>query len=150
MTERRILVVDDDDAIRALLFTILRRRGFKVDSARTGVEAMARCARCHYAVMLLDLMMPHMSGYEVLDEMAKLPCEERPIIIVLTAGSEPRSLPANLVSGTVRKPFDIAMLVDTVVACLGTITGSQQQRNCPPAESETKPAEPNIARNDAN
>jgi len=150
MTEKRILVVDDDEAIRALLFTILRRRGFKVDSARTGVEAMARCAHCHYAVMLLDLMMPHMSGYEVLDEMAKLPCEERPIIIVLTAGSEPRSLPANLVAGTVRKPFDIAMLVDTVAACLSTLGGFPQQGNCPPADSETKPAEPSVARNDAN
>jgi CheY-like chemotaxis protein len=150
MTEKRILVVDDDDAIRALLFTILRRRGFKVDSARTGVEAMARCAHCHYAVMLLDLMMPAMSGYEVLDELAKLPCEERPIIIVLTAGSEPRSLPANLVSGTVRKPFDIAMLVDTVAACLSTISGFPQQGNCPPAESDTTPAEPRVARNDAN
>jgi CheY-like chemotaxis protein len=100
--------------------------------------------------MLLDLMMPQMSGYEVLDEMAKLPCEERPIIIVLTAGSEPRSLPANLVSGTVRKPFDIAMLVDTVAACLSTITEFSQQKHCPPAESDTIPAEPNVARNNAN
>jgi CheY-like chemotaxis protein len=148
--QKRILVVDDDDAIRALLLTILRRRGFKVDSARTGVEAMARCARCHYAVMLLDLMMPHMSGYEVLDEMAKLPREERPIIIVLTAGSEPRSLPANLVSGTVRKPFDIGMLVDTVAACLSTITALPQQKPRPPAESDTIAAEPNVVRDNAN
>lgn len=86
MTDKRILVVDDDDAIRALLFTILRRRGFKVDSARSGREAMERCARCRYSVMLLDLMMPQMDGFEVLNVMAKMPQGERPVVIVLTAG----------------------------------------------------------------
>src|SRR5205809_191087 len=77
MIEKRILVVDDDDAIRALLITVLHRRGFKVDVARTGVEAMEQAARCRYAVMLLDLMMPRMSGYEVLDELQKTPRNER-------------------------------------------------------------------------
>jgi CheY-like chemotaxis protein len=139
MTEKRILVVDDDDAIRALLFTILRRRGFKVDSARTGVDAMARCARCNYAVMLLDMMMPGMSGYDVLEEIEKRPRDQRPIIIVLTAGAEPRSLPPNLVAGTVRKPFDIELLVDTVAACLNTLTAAAQLEECPQADSDCVP-----------
>ena len=38
--EKRILVVDDDDAIRALVTTVLRRRGYAVDAARNGVDAM--------------------------------------------------------------------------------------------------------------
>lgn len=136
MSEKRILVVDDDDAIRALLLTIFRRRGFKVDTAKTGVDAMNHCAQCHYAVMLLDLMMPRMNGYEVLDEMAKLPRERRPLIIVLTAGTEPRNLPADLIAGTVRKPFDIELLVDTISACLLTITGANQRDDCPSPDSD--------------
>src|SRR3982750_1535716 len=106
-TEKRILVVDDDDAIRALLFTVLRRRGFRVDTARNGAEALERCANCRYSLLLLDLMMPRMTGYEVLTEIESWEPALRPCIIVLTAGNEPRNISADLVAGTVRKPFDI-------------------------------------------
>jgi len=146
MTDKRILVVDDDDAILALLFTILRRRGFKVDSARTGLDAMERCARCHYAVMLLDLMMPHMNGYEVLDAMSKLPCEKRPIIIVLTAGIEPRDLAPDLVAGTIRKPFDVELLVDTITGCVSTTAGITQRDGCPSADSGLVSRERDLSR----
>ena len=146
MTDKRILVVDDDDAIRALLFTILRRRGFKVDSARTGLEAMERCAQCHYSVMLLDLMMPHMNGFEVLDTMAKLPCDKRPIIIVLTAGTEPRNLPPDLVAGTIRKPFDVELLLDTVTGCIAMIGGVTQRDGCPSADSDVVARERDLSR----
>ncbi|SRR6266852_4103283 len=134
--EKRILVVDDDDAIRALLFTVLRRRGFRVDRARNGVEALGRCARCRYSLVLLDLMMPRMNGYEVLREMETWPAEDRPFVIVLTAGNEPRDLRANLVGGSLRKPFDIEILLETMSACLSTREMAAQLAECPPAESE--------------
>lgn len=135
-TEKRVLVVDDDDAIRALLCTILRRRGFPVDSARNGAEALERCDRCRYAVILLDLMMPQLSGYEVLDELQLRRREERPLILVLTAGTEPRNLNADLVAGIIRKPFDVEMIVDTISAALSTLAEQEQSKNCPPADSE--------------
>ena len=134
--EKRILIVDDDDAIRTLLFTVLRRRGLLVDTARNGVEAMERCGNCRYSVVLLDLMMPLMSGWDVLSRLEKVPLEQRPFVIVLTAGLEPRNLDPRLVSGTLRKPFDIEMLVDTVSACLVTMEVIEQVEDCPPAESE--------------
>jgi two-component system, OmpR family, response regulator SaeR len=105
--EKRILVVDDDDAIRALLMTILRRRGLKVDTARNGAEALEQCARCRYSVVLLDLMMPMVSGYDFLAEMRRLGEAERPIVFVLTAGTAPRNLDPQIVSAVLRKPFDI-------------------------------------------
>ena len=135
--EKRILVVDDDDAIRALLFTIFRRRGYKVDTARNGVEAMQRYGVCRYALIVLDLMMPLMSGYEVLDRIAAASPLDRPLVLVLTAGGEPRSLDPALVAGTMRKPFDVEMLIDTVSACLTTISDHEQHAACPPSESET-------------
>src|SRR5438045_7011256 len=116
--EKRVLVVDDDDAIRALLCTILRRRGISVDSARNGAEALERCERCRYAVVLLDLMMPHLNGYQVLEVFSARERENRPLILVLTAGAEPRDLSADLVAGTIRKPFDVEMIVDTISAAL--------------------------------
>ena len=135
--EKRVLVVDDDDAIRALLCTILRRRGIPVDSARNGAEALARCERCRYAVILLDLMMPHLNGYQVLEAFSARQRDDRPLILVLTAGAEPRDLSADLVAGTIRKPFDVEMIVDTISAALTTIAGAQQLEDCPTADSET-------------
>ena len=133
--DKRVLVVDDDDAIRALLCTILRRRGLAVDSARNGAEALARCEQCRYAVILLDLMMPQLNGYEVLNAFANRRREERPLILVLTAGSEPRNLSADLVAGTIRKPFDVDMIVDTISAALATLSDRDQPEECPPADS---------------
>jgi DNA-binding response OmpR family regulator len=135
--EKRVLVVDDDDAIRALLCTILRRRGIPVDSARNGAEALARCERCRYAVVLLDLMMPQLNGYQVLEAFSERQRDDRPLILVLTAGAEPRDLSADLVAGTIRKPFDVEMIVDTISAALTTIPGAQQLDDCPSADSET-------------
>jgi DNA-binding response OmpR family regulator len=138
--EKRILVVDDDSAIRALLMTILRRRGLAADAAADGAEAIERLGRCDYSVMLLDLMMPRQSGWDVLAEIARWPVERRPIIIVLTAGTEPRTLDPVLVAGTVRKPFDVEMLIDTVSACVRSGPARAQLEDCPPAETDPKPA----------
>jgi CheY-like chemotaxis protein len=131
--EKRILVVDDDDAIRVLLLTILRRRGLSADAAAGGGEALERLASARYSVMLLDLMMPGESGWDVLGEIACWPLERRPMIIVLTAGSEPRSLDPTLVAGTVRKPFDIDMLIDTVTACVHRGSARAKVEDQPPA-----------------
>jgi DNA-binding response OmpR family regulator len=136
--EKRILVVDDDEAIRALLMTILRRRGFAVDIARNGAEALDRLSRCRYAVMLLDLMMPIVNGWEVLQRLRDHEAATRPVIIVLTAGTEPRDLPADLVSGSVKKPFDVELLLDSVAACVATLGPRQQLPGCPPPDSSRK------------
>ncbi len=131
--EKRILVVDDDDSIRALLLTILRRRGFKVDTARNGADAAERCARCRYALVLLDLMMPVMSGYDFLDKLEGSPV--KPLVIVLTAGTLPKQLNPHIVTGTLHKPFDIELLVDTLWACLAAVPGIAQPDDCPRPES---------------
>jgi DNA-binding response OmpR family regulator len=127
-------VVDDDDAIRTLLLTVLRRRGFSVDTARHGGEALAQLVRCRYAVILLDLMMPQVSGWEVLQELSTYDQGERPIVIVMTAGTEPRDIDPRLVAGTIRKPFDVELLVDMVTAGVATIGDRDQFAGCPPAE----------------
>jgi two-component system, OmpR family, response regulator CpxR len=137
--EKRILIVDDDEAIRALLFTILRRRGFALDVAKNGVEAMFRLRNCRYALILLDLMMPMKSGWEVMDELKKLPAGARPVVIVLTAGTNPRDLDPALVAASIGKPFEMNLLVDTIVACTNALEERPQLPDCPPADSTLTP-----------
>ena len=119
--EQRILVVDDDDAIRALVETVLRRRGFHVDSARNGVHALEQLAASRYALIILDLMMPRMSGYELLDALARESIVTRPRVLILSVGLEARKFDPDLVIGTVHKPFDIELLLDIVTGYLSPI-----------------------------
>lgn len=125
--EQRILVVDDDDAIRVLIRTLVRRRGFPVDDARNGLEALEQIQARRYALVVLDLMMPLMSGYELLEYLSRLPVDERPFVLVLTAGLEPRVQHTELVVGTIHKPFDLNLLVDTIIACLTATEAPQPQ-----------------------
>jgi len=128
--EKRILIVDDDDPIRALLMTVLRRRAFHVDSARNGVDALEHLATCRYALVVLDLMMPRMNGYEVLDHLSGMPSTMRPLVLVLTAGLEQRRFDTSFVIGTIQKPFDIELLVDTVAGCLEATERREQLESC--------------------
>jgi len=139
--EKRILIVDDDDAIRTLLFTILRRRRFAVDGARNGIEALARLRTCVYSVMLLDMMMPMKSGWDVLDELKKLPADARPMVLVLTAGNDPHDLDPSIVAGSIRKPFDVELLMATVTACMNALTERPQLPDCPLPDSAVVPNE---------
>ncbi|HEY8132857.1 MAG TPA: response regulator [Thermoanaerobaculia bacterium] len=133
--EKRILVVDDDAAIRTLLFTILRRRGLAVDVARNGEEALERLRECIYVLMLLDLMMPVMSGWEVLDRLAGIDTARQPVVVVLTAGTEPRGVSPEFVAGSIRKPFDMQLLLDTVTGCIAAVGARRQLADCPPSET---------------
>jgi DNA-binding response OmpR family regulator len=143
--EKRILIVDDDDPIRALLMTVLRRRSFRVDSARNGVEALEHLAACRYALVILDLMMPRMNGYEVLDHLAGMPSTNRPLVLVLTAGLEQRKFDTNLVIGTIHKPFDIELLLDTVSGCLEATERREQLESCQdvPTRTSERPEDTN-------
>jgi DNA-binding response OmpR family regulator len=139
-SEKRILIVDDDDAIRALLSTVLKRRGLRVDTARNGVEALARLGERRYSLMLLDLMMPLMSGYQVLEHIAEESAASRPMVLILTAGLEPRHFDTTFVVGTIHKPFDVELLVDTVIGCL-TVSQAVPEESPRTASLDALPAE---------
>ena len=65
---RRMLVVDDEATIRLALSKFLRSRGFDVETAESGVEALQRLETQRFAVMLCDLRMPGVSGLDVVPQ----------------------------------------------------------------------------------
>jgi len=138
--EKRLLIVDDDDAIRALLLTVLRRRGFRLDSARNGVEAIERLRSCRYALVVLDLMMPIVNGYDVLEWLDTQPVTERPLVLVLTAGLEPKRFDTKIVVGLLQKPFDVDLLVDTISGCVLVTDAVCQPDGCPDPANEPRSA----------
>jgi CheY-like chemotaxis protein len=116
---KRVLVVDDDAGLRSLLAATLRRRGLHVDEAADGEQALALASTNQYAVMLLDLLMPVLDGFGVLDRISKDELAPSPVVLVITGADRSAidRVGAHRVHGIVRKPFDIEEIANVVVAC---------------------------------
>jgi DNA-binding response OmpR family regulator len=114
-TKTPLLVVDDDRAIRKLLERIARRAGFDVDTAQDGAEALELLKRKDYAVAIVDLMMPRVSGYELVQLIGTL--DPRPAVIVATAltNGDTASLDDSMVRRVIRKPFDVTAVAAALV-----------------------------------
>jgi CheY-like chemotaxis protein len=88
MTKKRVLVVDDDAAARLVLSEGLTFRGYNVDTAKGGLDALNKVPKTKPDIILLDMKMPDLSGYEVLQILKKDPnFQEVPVIAIsATAG----------------------------------------------------------------
>jgi len=81
----RVLVVEDDEATRAILRDMLEREGCRVDVAENGFDALERLAKAKPDIILLDLLMPTMDGFEFLEALRATPDGSDIPIVVLTA-----------------------------------------------------------------
>jgi CheY-like chemotaxis protein len=117
--QKKILVVDDDDAIRTMVERVLRREKYEVESARDGFEAIEKLARGDYATVLLDLMMPRVDGHGVLQFLDQEPSAPKARVIVMTANlqSAGETATARPVFRVLSKPFDMQQLVTHVRDC---------------------------------
>jgi two-component system nitrogen regulation response regulator GlnG len=104
----RALIADDDPGVRALIRMVAIRAGFEVDMASNGADALASLRSNSYVVALIDLMMPTMSGHDLLEIVGSL--ATRPTVIVVTAMHDLHDLDSDVVSLILRKPFDVEML----------------------------------------
>lgn len=129
----RVLVVDDEPAIRALVTKIVERAGHPVDSARDGAEAIARLEVENYSVLVVDLMMPNVDGYALIAHL-KARGGPRPAIIVISAGDTAslRRLDGSMVHSILRKPFDIDVLGDLISAAARSMEETGETGNVLP------------------
>ena len=116
---RNVLVVDDDVALRGLFKNLLGRKGFDVHSVNDGRTAFDQIKRQNYSVILLDIMMPDVNGFELLERLERDTPALLPRVIVITGASQRtiQKLDTSKVWGLIRKPFDIDNLVSSTVAC---------------------------------
>lgn len=129
MPSTSVLVVEDDDAIRRLLTEYLQAHAHvTVEAARDGVEALHCISTKPYAVVVLDIMMPKMSGVDLLDSLEALRRDDSvqslrslPAVLVITSvsnGEVPDRVLAEhcpeLVRGVFRKPLEIDALAREV------------------------------------
>jgi two-component system, OmpR family, response regulator len=114
-TGPRVLVVDDDANIRQMLLDALDDAGFVTREAQHGAEAMSVVQDWHPDVILLDLVMPWMNGYEFADAYRQAPGPHAPIIVVTAAGRDAvRSASSVGAEQVVPKPFQVDHLLNLV------------------------------------
>ncbi|HEY6894108.1 MAG TPA: response regulator [Rhodanobacteraceae bacterium] len=157
-----LLIVDDDKAVCRLLARVAERAGFDVDTAKDGVQAIEMLQRKQYDIAIIDLMMPRMSGYELVQKISTL--NPRPVVLVATAlmNGDVATLDDSMVRRVIKKPFDInavaAALVETakdiaerrgasppagvtVIADKATVLANQVTIVTPARPAEEKPAD---------
>ena len=124
MTERiinRILVVDDEEALRTVLSTELEGEGYQVSTAGDGEEAIKILGSQQFHLILLDIKMPNVDGFEVL----KFVKQKQPStkVIMLTGFADLKNAIESKKLGAedfVSKPYDLVDLLTTVERVLGT------------------------------
>ncbi len=118
---RCILIVDDDPGIRRLLVTFLRWQGYRLLEARNGREALEEMRAGDADLVVLDMMMPEVSGMDVLRAREADPSLQHIPTIVVSANSE-HEVAADVfdkhVWAVLAKPFDLEALLSVVTTCL--------------------------------
>ncbi len=129
---RKFLIVDDEPGILQLLSAFLIEEGFQVQTARSGQEALSALQQEGGWVILLDLIMPRLSGYEVLQQLRTQPqLLDANVIVLMSAGTDLHEAAPLLMQGEVQallpKPFDLVRV----------LTLAQQLANQPALSSHT-------------
>jgi CheY-like chemotaxis protein len=130
MSERRplILVVEDDPSVQSMLTMLLEGEGYDVIAARDGLEGLVKMELQHPSLVLLDLMMPNVSGDRVLEEIRSDP-RLKPVPVIVVSGRHDVHEAFDQILGRENvfdKPLDPNRLLERVASVLGTNTKEQQ------------------------
>jgi len=119
MMSKRILVIDDEATIRSSLVEALVSAGYQVDAADTGEEALARCHKDHYDLLVTDLKLPGVSGLEILQALRNLG-RATPVIMMTAYGDVDTAVQAMRVGAYdfIQKPFKLTDIKQQVRAAL--------------------------------
>jgi CheY-like chemotaxis protein len=117
----RVLIADDDPGIRRMLAVSLGKYGYQTADACDGGEALEAMRAGQADLVLLDLTMPRVTGWEVLAERAAAPELRKIPVIVITAerGDGVAKIPNDATCALLLKPFELETLRALVQACLG-------------------------------
>ena len=113
-----IVIIDDEAYICALVSEILADEGYSVSIARNGEEGLRTILRTRPNLIITDIMMPGMSGLDVVGQVRQTPVVAATPVIVMSAGRQPSNLAHDI--RFIAKPFDIFTLLKRVEELIGT------------------------------
>jgi DNA-binding response OmpR family regulator len=116
--EKRLMVVDDDPDILITIRRIFEKEGYEVFTVDSGIDCIKELERGFKGIILLDIMMPFMDGYDTIEEISKRGLATNVVISILTAKGIPdRNRISDLDSYIYKyftKPFDVKELIANV------------------------------------
>jgi CheY-like chemotaxis protein/DNA-binding CsgD family transcriptional regulator len=121
--DRHVLVVEDEEDLAALVEVNLQLAGYRVSIARDGAEGLTSARTAGPDVILLDVMMPVLDGWQVLRALKEDPALQDIPVVMLTALSEERDLIRGHLQGAIQyvtKPFEMRQLLQAVEVALDT------------------------------
>lgn len=122
----RVIVVDDDKEVQEIVTFALRRNGFEVSVVGNGQQLQAMLAVQTPDLIILDVMMPGLDGYQIFGSLRKNPATQHVPVIIMTAHAEDIYQRISIDLGAAAhliKPFHPLELVDRVQALLQSIPG---------------------------
>ncbi len=124
-----ILAVDDDDSIRDIVQIVLEDGGYGVVLARDGAEALEMLKVMQPELILLDMRMPRVNGWEFAEQYGKFPGPHAPII-VMTAGRDAKMAASDIGAKChLDKPFDVDDLLHVVEECISSDTSRRPSQD---------------------
>lgn len=137
-SEPRVLVVENNDALRVLLFTILRHQPLMVDTAATSEEAMEKVMGCDYALIVVDMDMPGEAGQQFVAEFRDQRPQATTFILAVRDPNAETWLDSTSVNAVMNKPLEIDTLAELVRECAMVVPPPEDPLPCPPSESEVR------------
>jgi len=111
----RALIVEDDPAIRKLVGKLLQRRGIDIDTAHDGKQAIEKIRHGGYAVLILDLMVPEVNGFEIIDFVKKNDIKVPVAVVSAVSHQALTKLDLDVVKLVIPKPFDVEEFTNSIV-----------------------------------
>jgi DNA-binding NtrC family response regulator len=139
MTEQpRVLIIEDNDALRAMLFTILRHQPLGVDTARSAEEALEKVLTCDYALILIDMDLPDSESEIFLSDFAEKRPEATSFVIAVRNPQTETFIDPKMVVAVLNKPLEIDTMAEVVRECAFLVPPPDDPLQCPPAESDIR------------
>lgn len=139
---KRVLIVDDDKSVREALCKVLREEGFEPCLAADGLEALEKRDRLRFGLILLDLGLPGLTGWEIYERILR-DDPALPVIIVTGQASQLGTAAAAGVGALMEKPLDIPRLLRTIRRLLAEPAEARLRRNGA-IRAEEKPSPPDV------
>jgi two-component system capsular synthesis sensor histidine kinase RcsC len=137
--EPRVLILEDHDALRVLLFTVLRHQPLGVDTAATADEALEKVAGCDYALILIDMNLPGDASLAFLRRFREVRPDATTFVIAVRDPKIDVLIDPEAADAVLNKPLEIDTLAEVVRECALVVPPPEEPiGTCPPAESDVR------------
>lgn len=136
----RVLIIEDQDALRAMLFAVLRHQPLGVDTSASAAEALDKVTTCDYALILIDMNLANGEAEMFLKQFREARPTATTFIIAVRDPNKDVYIDPDIVSAVLNKPLEIDTLSEVVRECAIVVPPPEDPltSHCPPAESEVR------------